>query len=75
MKTKFFKNAKVIAKTLDAVNNGAPISRYLAEQLVELGYMNRGLQPKAIRTRGRLKVVYFVSGKGRGLIALSKNWV
>ena len=72
MKTKTFNTNKNIASTLVAINEGKTVSRYLSLQLVALGL----LKTEAVKNdgRGRPRVIYSVSGKGRGLIALSKNW-
>lgn len=50
--------------------NTAP--RHYLERIVMMGY----LEKKSVETgkRGRRPVEYVLSGKGRGYLALSKNW-
>ena len=63
--------AKAKAK-VDALQNLDNVSYYLKRQLVQQGLINA---VKIVKdTRGRPEYDYQVSGKGRGLIAMSKNW-
>lgn len=57
---------------VNALNNLENVSYYHKRKLVEAGL----LVEETVETgsRGRPAVNYNVSGKGRGLLALSKNW-
>jgi hypothetical protein len=70
MKTMTFKTKKAI---VEALKNIDETSRYLSLQLVALGYVDV-VKEKTKPGRGRCKVNYVVNGKGRGLVALAKNW-
>ena len=70
MKTSTFTTKKAVVAALKNIDT---TSRYLSLQLVALGYADV-VKTKATPGRGRCKVSYAVNGKGRGLIALAKNW-
>ena len=57
---------------LEALANGDLKSRYLALQLVEQGLVASETIKSA--GRGRPRVEYKVTGKGRGYMALARNW-
>ena len=68
-----FANNFNVADSLAAIrDNSGEVSRYLALQLAERGLV----APEAVKSggRGRPRIVYNLTGKGRGLVALSKNW-
>lgn len=65
-----FKTSKDVVKALNDLDN---ISRFLKLQLVEKGYVEI-FKVKATAGRGRANHVYQISGKGRGLLALSSKW-
>lgn len=79
-KTAKFKDKLAIVAVLKQIDEvgqvkrlASPISYYLLRQLVAQGYLNHeDADSKA--ARGRLGKKYVVSGKGRGLIGLSKGW-
>ena len=64
----FATNKKVAAALADLDN----VSRYLALQLVEKGLVE--VQEVKNGTKGRPAHNYVLTGKGRGLVALSKKW-
>lgn len=53
---------------------GAAVSRVLTLQLVERGYVKAVKVPNAEGQRGRAKMVYQVTGKGKSYLALSAKW-
>jgi predicted ArsR family transcriptional regulator len=57
---------------VEALNNLHDLTRYHILQLVDMGLVNI----EEIKTGGRGRPVhnYVVSGKGRGLQALARNW-
>ena len=55
-----------------ALQNLDGVSYYHKRQLVQQGLLNAVKIPQF--GRGRPQYDYQVSGKGRGLIAMSKNW-
>ena len=58
---------------LRGVADGAPNDRrYYLERLVEKGYLERKKLEK--EGRGRKPIAYLLTGKGRGFLAISKNW-
>ena len=66
---KFFK-----VQVLNQVASGnVETSRYLLNTLVTQGYLV-SKEVKEKTGRGRGKTVWELSGKGRGYLALSKNW-
>jgi predicted ArsR family transcriptional regulator len=67
-----FRDNYAIVEVLEAIAAGMTKSRYLTLQLVQMGFV----KPVTVKTegRGRPRVVYEVTGKGRGRIALAKNW-
>lgn len=69
MRTATFNSKKNIVKHLQSAEN---LSRYLAIQLVEQGYMDA----KSIKGegRGRPSIEYVVSKKGENLLRLSQYW-
>lgn len=69
-----FATKKSVAKVLRDYIGGNEVSRFLKLQLVEMGYL--AVKPIDTETprRGRKAHSYELSGKGRGLVALSKNW-
>lgn len=68
-----FENSKTVAKALRAVrDNGLYKSRFLTLKLVERGFVEAVNMPSGFR--GRPRVNYVLTGKGRGYVALSKNW-
>lgn len=69
MRTPVFNSKKNIVEHLSNPEN---ISRYLAIQLCQLGYME--MESVKGEGPGRPNIKYVVSGKGRSLLALSKQW-
>lgn len=67
-----FENAKAFAAVLKDTEKLNMLSRYLTLKLVNKGYM----EAKTVKGegRGRPRVEYVVTGKGRGLVALAANW-
>ena len=57
---------------VEALNNLNTMSRYMILQLVDLGLVE--IQKIKTEGRGRPAHNYVVSGKGRGLQALARNW-
>ena len=57
---------------VEALKNITDVSRYLALKLAERGFIE--VETVKGEGRGRPRVVYKVTGKGRGYVALSKNW-
>lgn len=55
-------------------NVGAQVSRVLTLQLVDRGYVVAEKLPNAEGQRGRAKLVYKLTGKGRSYLALSAKW-
>lgn len=70
MKTERFATKRNVVKGLETIET---LSRHLSLKLVALGYAEV-VKVKETAGRGRAKVYYKVNGKGRGLIALSKQW-
>lgn len=68
-RTHTFRNKQAIVK---ALNELPTLSRFLKLQLVGLGYVTTA----EVHTggRGRPAYDYQLTGKGRGLVALSANW-
>ena len=63
-------NTKV--SVANALMNLTEVSRFHKLQLIEMGYLTVDTVKKA--SRGRPAHDYVLTGKGRGLVALSKNW-
>ena len=53
--------------------SGETVSRYYKVMLVEAGYLST-TSVKETEGRGRPTVRYELTGRGRGLLALSQNW-
>jgi hypothetical protein len=71
------KNTKIAKVLRDMIDGKAQPSRFIAIQLMEKGYVEvEKAQSEAVKLagRGRHKMTYVVSSKGRGLANLSKNW-
>lgn len=69
-----FRNSKAVANALVTLQSDPnAVSRFLKLQLVDKGFLDV-TQVKKTDGRGRPSKVYVVNGKGRGLVALSKNW-
>jgi predicted ArsR family transcriptional regulator len=66
-----FGTAKQIAEALESIQAETFKSRYLTLQLVKLGLVET--YTEALPGRGRPKVKYRLTGKGRGQLALSKR--
>ena len=64
-----FATNKKVALALGDLDN---VSRYLTLQLVEKGLVE--VQEVKNGTKGRPTHNYVLTGKGRGLVALSKKW-
>jgi hypothetical protein len=54
-------------------NDGAKVSRVLTLQLVELGYLET-FKEKVTQGRGRAKMFYRLTGKGKSYLALAARW-
>jgi hypothetical protein len=65
-------NKFAVIDALNAVSAGNFKSRYLTLKLIDLGFVV-AKQMKS-EGRGRPRVVYELTGKGRGRLAISKNW-
>lgn len=63
-----FSSVDVLIQALKDIENGKKVSRYLCIKLVEIGMV----QPSTIRSegRGRPRVVYILSEKGRQQIGM-----
>lgn len=57
---------------IEALNNVESVSRFLALQLVEAGYLK--IDVIHSERRGRPQHRYVLTGKARGYLALSRNW-
>ena len=57
---------------VEALNNLSDLSRHHIIQLVDMGLVN--IEKVKSEGRGRPAHNYVVSGKGRGLQALARNW-
>ena len=64
-----FSNKTKLVGALEAIESGT-VSRFLALQLVEKGYV----KIEKIATGRRPAHAYHLTGKARGYLALSKNW-
>jgi hypothetical protein len=71
-RTPTFSNRTKLVETLNSIKNGEDVSRFLCLQLVDLGYVTTETEKHA--GRGRPMIHYVLSGKGRGYLALAKNW-
>ena len=61
-----------VVDALAALAGGKAPSRYLLLKLVEMGFVaTRTVKSEG---RGRPRVEFDLTGKGRGRLALSKNW-
>lgn len=68
-----FASNKAVAAALQAVqSNEKSLSRFLKLQLAEKGLLEAVSEQSG--KRGRPRLTYQLTGKGRGLVALSKNW-
>lgn len=69
-RTNSFNNTKSIVNALNTLNE---TSYFLKRQLVHKGYLTVNKMRTSDKA-GRYAHVYEVSGKGRGLLAISENW-
>jgi hypothetical protein len=69
-RTATFSTKSSVAKALVNLDT---LSRFLKLQLVEAGYLKAVTVPSTGK-RGRPEVSYVMTGKARGLLALSRNW-
>lgn len=69
MRTHTFLNK---SKLVEQLTNLDKASRFLALQLVSMGYVR--IEPLTLLRRGRPAHVYVLTGKGRGYVALARNW-
>ena len=69
---KTFANKFNVIDCLNRIQEGNFKSRYLTLKLVEMGFVE--VVTEKGEGRGRPRVTYRVTGKGRGRIALAKNW-
>lgn len=69
-RTNSFNSTKSIVNALNALDK---TSYFLKRQLVGKGYLTID-KTRTSEKAGRYAYVYKVSGKGRGLLAISKNW-
>lgn len=63
---------EIVDKLLD-IERGTPVSRYLMNKLHGEGYLEM-VESRNPGQRGQTTKTFAVSGKGRGYIALAKNW-
>ena len=64
---------KMVAGVLANLELGVkPVTRYYLERVAAKGYVAK--KNVANGKRGRPTVEYVVTGKGRGLLAMAKNW-
>ena len=68
-RTHTFRNKRAIVDSLNDLGN---VSRFLALQLADMGYV--AIQSVHTGSRGRPQHVYTLTGKARGLLALARNW-
>lgn len=68
-RTATFKTKPAIAAALNDAEN---LSRFLALQLVNQGYLKAEAVPTG--KRGRKPIEYVLTGKARSLLALAKTW-
>lgn len=61
-----------VVDALEKIQSGDFKSRYLTLKLVELGFVKT--TNVKCEGRGRPRVIYELTGKGRGRIGLAKNW-
>lgn len=64
-----FRNNKAIVDSLNDLGN---VSRFLALKLVDMGYV--AIRASQTGFRGRPSHTYVVTGKGRQLVALARQW-
>lgn len=57
---------------VEALSNIEGVSRFLALQLAEMGYVK--IEVIHLNKRGRPQHRYELTGKARGYLALSRNW-
>lgn len=69
-----FSDKKTVAKFLRKHESDNTVSAYYLTQLAELGYVERVEREVEVGRRGRRPTHYILTGKGKGLLALSKNW-
>jgi len=69
-----FATGKEVAAVLSAFADGAELSYDHKQRLIEKGYVKAEKSTEPRQTRGRAKMVYSIAGKGRSLLAASKNW-
>lgn len=67
-----FANKFNVIDALTAIQTGSFKSRHLTMKLIDMGLVE-AVTVKG-EGRGRPRVVFQVTGKGRGRIALAKNW-
>jgi hypothetical protein len=70
-----FSDKKVVAKFLRSFEaDERSVSRYFLEKISESGYVERVQTEVEAGRRGRKPSHYVITGKGRSLLSLSKNW-
>ncbi len=62
-----------IVDRLTEIQEGKPVSRFLKDKLAGQGYLTMK-ESRAPGQRGQTSKTFEVTGKGRGFVALSKNW-
>lgn len=67
-----FTNKVSLAKTLANLAEGKEVSRFLSLQLVEKKFVT--IETVKHSGRGRPMHKFVLTGKGRGYVALSRNW-
>lgn len=69
-----FATNREIATVLKSFAAGNELTYDHKQRLIASGHIVAEKSPEKRETRGRAKMVYSLSGKGKGLVALSKNW-
>lgn len=67
-----FADKFAVVDALEKIKNGEFKSRYLTLKLVDLGFV-KTTNVKG-EGRGRPRVIFELTGKGRGRIGIAKNW-
>lgn len=60
---------------VNTMQNLEETSRFLKERLIQMGYLEKVTIKNETKTRGRVPVTYVITGKGKGLLGMSKNWI
>lgn len=75
-RSKTFVDKFAVVDALNALSDNAQadISRFLKEQLVESGFLDKVKIEKRIPGRGRKPMAYTLTGKGKSYKNLARSW-